>query len=68
VFPFTSPRPGLPIVPPQELAKPPAPDAASLTCCANCGLIRDLSQRTCAECRGIELAAAHREDSGAPIG
>lgn len=68
VFPFPSPRPGLPIVPPQELAKRPAPDAASLTCCANCGLIRDRSQRICVECRGTELAAAHREDSGAPIG
>lgn len=62
VFPVSDPRPGLPIVPPQELAKPPAPDAASPICCATCGLIRDLSQRECPECGATELAAAQKED------
>lgn len=66
VFPFPQARPGLPIVPPQELAPPAALNAASVTCCANCGLIRDPSERTCPECHATELAAARKEDDGAP--
>lgn len=66
VFPFSRARPGLSIVPPQELAPPPAPDAASISCCANCGLIRDPVESDCPECRATELAAARLEDAGAP--
>lgn len=65
VFPFPRARPGLPIVPPQELVPPAAPNAASVACCANCGLIRDPSERTCPECKATELAAARKEDDSA---
>jgi uncharacterized membrane protein YcaP (DUF421 family) len=65
VFSFSRPRAGLSIVPPQELAKPPPPDSTSLSCCANCGLVRDPSQRVCPECGATEKAAAQKEDASA---
>jgi uncharacterized membrane protein YcaP (DUF421 family) len=63
VFAYSRPRPGLPIVPPQELDKPPSLDAASTCCCASCGLIRDTSQRSCSECGETDVAAARQEES-----
>ena len=63
VFPYSRPRPGLPIVPPRELRPHCAPDAAGPSCCANCGLLREISHRTCPECGGSELAAAEEADA-----
>lgn len=68
VFPYSSPRPGLSIVPPQELAGTTPLDATAMSCCSICGLIRDPSLRSCPECGGTDLASARQEDDAAQPG
>lgn len=63
VFPVPRPRPGLAIVPPHELGKPPGPDAASPSCCATCGLIRERGHSACPECGEREVLAARVADA-----
>jgi uncharacterized membrane protein YcaP (DUF421 family) len=63
VFLFPQSRPGLAIVPPRELAPPATPDATSPSCCANCGLLRDLSLPTCPECGSSSVATAQKVDA-----
>lgn len=65
VFPYSTPRPGLAIVPPQELAGPTSLDAEPFSCCKICGLVRDPSLGVCPECGGTDLAPARQEESAA---
>jgi uncharacterized membrane protein YcaP (DUF421 family) len=68
VFPYSRPRPGLAIVPPQELAGHKSLDSAPISCCKICGLIRDPTLHTCPECGGTDLAPAREEDAAAQPG
>lgn len=58
VFRFPQARPGLAIIPPRELAPPAAPDPAMPTCCATCGLLREISPLACPECGASGIATA----------
>lgn len=63
VFPFSRPRPGLAIVPPQELDKATGPEVASPACCATCGLRWEYGHCACPECGERDVAAARVADA-----
>jgi hypothetical protein len=63
LFRFATPRPGLPILPPPEIAPPPPlphPERADLACCSNCGAVVPGAEigadATCPHCGGRNWA------------
>lgn len=50
LFPADPPRDGLAIVPPVEIARPPAPGPGETPCCLNCGALAATADTPCAGC------------------